>query len=104
MPCGSGKKYKACCQGGEAHASPTGNLHAAIDTARLLSFFNAVHFAPLENELNRLTREHPQSSFLWSLLGATLQMQGKEGLAALQKATLLSPNDVEAHVNLGTAQ
>ncbi len=96
-PCGSGKKYKACCGAG-------GNPNAVhIDRRHLLALFHAGHFAPLEDQLDHLLRQNPQSAFLWGLLGTTRQMLGEDGLPALQKAVALAPDDAETHCNLGTA-
>jgi len=95
-PCGSGRKFKACCG--------AGGSRDAIDPQPLLALFHGGHFAALEEQLEHLLQQRPRQAFLWSLLGATRQMLGKDGLDALQKATVLAPGDAEAHCNLGTAQ
>jgi len=105
-PCGSGKKYKACCQNTAVHQEPAGNKPAnniasgLIDAPRLLAMFQAGQQQQLELQLKALIQQHPRSAFLWSLLGATLQTMGKDGLTALQKATTLAP-PAQAQQNRG---
>ena len=70
---------------------------------RLAALFNAGHFAELENETRLLLDRHPDSGFAWKVLGAALQMQGKDSVAELRKATELLPDDADAHYNLGNA-
>ena len=47
--------------------------------------------------------QYPESGFAWKVLGVSLQMQGKDALFVLQKATELLPADAGAHYNLGNA-
>ncbi|MDR3482686.1 MAG: tetratricopeptide repeat protein [Burkholderiaceae bacterium] len=79
-----------------ATAAPT-----AVECNRLAALFNAGRFAELEDHARQLIGRHPESGFVWKMLGVTLQVQGKDALAAMQKATLLMPNDAGAHSNLG---
>ncbi|NOU00802.1 MAG: tetratricopeptide repeat protein, partial [Gallionella sp.] len=104
-PCGSGKKYKHCCELKPATrpamprlASPT-----AADFDPLLVLFNTGRYADLETQVHRLLLTYPDTPFAWQLLGGALQMQGKDALAAFQKVTELSPDDAGAHFNLGVA-
>jgi tetratricopeptide (TPR) repeat protein len=108
-PCGSGKKYKKCCQDRiEARQNapvipaqrpaPTG---AEID--RLVALFNAGHHAELESLARELLERHPDSGFVWKVLSSTLQAMGKDALAATQRAAQLLPDDAEQHYNLGVA-
>lgn len=71
---------------------------------RLVALSNAGHQAELENAARLLLKRYPNSGFVWKALGVSLQMQGKEALPALQKATQLLPDDAEAHFYLGTAR
>lgn len=99
-PCGSGRKYKNCCLGSRtASATPA----PPTDARQLLAMFAAGRHAELERYLHALVEQQPQSGFLWTLLGATLQAQGKDGLLAWQRATTLAPGDFDAQTGLGKA-
>ncbi|MFA6441065.1 MAG: tetratricopeptide repeat protein [Sterolibacterium sp.] len=65
--------------------------------------FNAGQYVELERLARLLVAQYSDSGFAWKVLGACLTVQRKEGLAALQKAANLLPEDAEAHGNLGTA-
>jgi len=95
--CGSGKKHKKCCGQAADNPLPQAEIHRLAD---LLS-------ARLPLELEAKTREllprYPRSGLLWKVLGLALWMQGKDALHALQRAIELSPDDAEAHGNLGNA-
>lgn len=95
-PCGSGKKYKACCGRADGQGK-------AVDTQALLQLFNGGRFAILELQLEQLLVQQPRHAFLHGLLGATRQMLGLDGLPELRLAASLAPNDAEAHCNLGAA-
>jgi len=99
--CGSGKKYKHCCEGkaGSRSASPSPD-----EFNQLVALYNARRYAELELRANALAGRYPDSGFAWKLLGASLQMQGKNALAAFQKTAQLMPGDAEAHFNLGVVQ
>ena len=95
-PCGSGKKYKKCCQDKSGSHSPT-----PAECNQLIALFNAGHYPELESRARSLVGRYPDSGFAWKVLGAALQIQGKDSLAALQKAAELLPGDAVAHYNLG---
>ncbi len=65
--------------------------------------FNAGHFAESEAQARLLLELFPDSGFVWKLLAASLMIQGKQGLLALQKAAELLPEDAEVHSSLGVA-
>ena len=67
----------------------------------LITLYNAQRHADVESRARALLGQHPNAALLWKLLGASLQMQGKDALPALQNATKLAPNDAEVHNNLG---
>lgn len=67
----------------------------------LIALYNAQRYAEVESRTRALLGPHPDAVLLWKLLGASLQMQGKDALPALHNAAKLSPNDAEAHNNLG---
>ncbi len=110
-PCGSGEKYKKCCQGkteGTRQARqdvPSTSEHQAAPTAvafnALVALFNAGRHVDLENQTRLLIEQHPASGLLWKVLAAALQAQGKDALAALRRTTQLLPDDADAHNNLG---
>lgn len=96
--CGSGKKYKSCCLG-KSESRPS----TPDELGQLVALFNAGRYAELESRTRLLVEQYPDSGLYWKALGASLQVQGKEALPALEKAAELLPNDVEAHYNLGQA-
>lgn len=67
----------------------------------LITLFNAGHYPELEKQAQSLLNQYPDGGFIWKVLGAAQQMQGKDALQALQKATELMPDDSETHNNLG---
>ncbi len=70
---------------------------------QLIAMFNAGRHAELEARTRVLVDREPELGVAWKLLGASLQVQGKDGLQALQKAAELLPDDAEAQTNLGVA-
>ena len=64
---------------------------------------NGRRHAEMEIKARELTDQYPNSGPLWQLLGASLSMQGKDALHALERATALTPDDAGAHNNLGNA-
>ncbi|MGC2047938.1 MAG: tetratricopeptide repeat protein, partial [Gallionella sp.] len=99
--CGSGKKYKHCCEGKIASRSAA---PSPDEFNQLVSLYNARRYAELESRANALTGRYPDSGFAWKLLGAALQMQGKNALPAFQTTARLMSSDAEAHFNLGVVQ
>ena len=105
-PCGSGKKFKKCCEGKPEYSAPAADSKRtaappAAECDALVALFNAGRHAELETRTRLLLERYPESGFAWKVLGAALQAQGKDALAAMAKATNLLPNDAEAHSNLG---
>ena len=70
---------------------------------QLVALFNAGKHAEVESRACSLAERYPDSGIVWKLLGAARHSQGKNSLAALQKAAELLPADAEAHSNLGAA-
>ncbi len=100
--CGSGKKYKNCCLG-KAVLNPSHSPAPAADEIRQLdALFNTGRYADLENRAHALLKSHPDSGVAWKQLSASLHMQGKDPLTALQKAAELLPNDAAVFNNLAT--
>ena len=99
--CGSGKKFKHCCEGKvtKSVATPT-----AAELNQLIALYNNKQYAAVENRSAAMVKRYPHSGFAWKLLGAALQRQGKNALIAMQKTAELMSGDAEAHFNLGMVQ
>jgi len=78
------------------------NLERLLIKAGQRMLHNGRH-AELESWTRLVLEQNPDSGFAWKVLGASLQMQGKDGLSALQKAIELLPGDAETRGNLGNA-
>jgi protein O-GlcNAc transferase len=119
-PCGSGKKYKKCCQdrveGSVSHQSSAQQAAANTlkvvsrdaaptpeETNRLAVLLNGGRHAELEIEARSLVERYPEFGLIWNVLGASLQAQGKNALPAFKKAAELAPEVAETHANLGDA-
>ena len=106
-PCGSGKTYEKCCQAWReatmSKAPVAKTAPTAIECNQLIALLNAGRFTELESQARLVLKRYPDSGFAWNLLGISLQMQGKDGIPALQNATKFLPNDAEVHSNLGNA-
>ena len=98
--CGSGKKYKHCCEGKIASRTP---MPSPAEIDPLIALYNTGRFAELESRARMLVGQYPDFGFGWKLFGGALQMQGKNALPAFQKASELMPNEPDAHYNLGVA-
>lgn len=96
--CGSGKKYKHCCEGKIASRTVSPSPE---ELNQLVALFNSRRYAELEARTRALVERFPACGFAWKLLGASLQMQGINALSAFQKTAELMPDDAEAHFNLG---
>ena len=75
----------------------------AEQISQLIALYNAGRYVELEIRARLLVEQYPNSGFAWKVLGVSLQVQGKDGLPALQKAAELLPDDADAHSNLGNA-
>ena len=83
-------------KGGNSKAQPSSAL-----VQEVLSLFNAAYYAELEGRIKPLVELYPNWALGWTLLGVALHKQGKVGESALRRAVELTPNDAEAHNNLG---
>ena len=108
-PCGSGLKYKICCQPKLASANSAQSLLAKLsappqtESNQLATLFNSGRYGEMENLARKLLEQYPDSGLIWKALGASLTAQNKMALSTLQRAADLLPHDVEAHYNLGNA-
>jgi tetratricopeptide (TPR) repeat protein len=82
---------------------PRQGAPTAAAVGELALLINAGRHAELESHARLLLDRHPDAGVVWQLLGVALRMQGKDALAALQRATELLPDDAAAHNNLGNA-
>lgn len=98
-PCGSGKKFKHCCDR-KVVTSPTPPADV-ID--QHIALYSAGRYAELESRAHALVAQYPDFGFAWQLLGGALQMQNKDALPAFQKMAELMPSQADAHYNLGVA-
>jgi tetratricopeptide (TPR) repeat protein len=96
--CGSGKKYKNCC----ARVGTNAAIEPA-ETRLLVSMAQSARYAEMEAKALELLARDATCGFVWKALSVALEAQGKDALAALEKAALLLPDDAEAHSNLGAA-
>jgi hypothetical protein len=69
----------------------------------LVALFKSAHPIELDSRARSLLAKYPGSGFVWNALGLSLQRQGKDALAVLQKASELLPRDSSVLSNLGTA-
>lgn len=98
-PCGSGKKFKKCCEGKVASRPAV----AQPELNQLVALLHAGRFNELERHLHLILQHKSDWGDGWKLLGASLGLQGKSALRPLQKAARLLPDDAEVHYNLGLA-
>ncbi len=97
--CGSGKKFKKCCEKKKKlrSANPSDE-----EFGQLVSLYNLGHYVELERGSRSLIKRFPGSGLAWKLLSVALLMQGKTALPEFQKAAILMPNDAQVHFNLGS--
>lgn len=111
-PCGSGKKFKNCCRDKleasdttpeQKIANRTSKEPTTAEINKLVDIFNTGQHAESERQARLLLDQYPASGFAWKMLGVFLSAQGKEAIAALQKAAEHLPDDAETHNNLASA-
>ncbi|MDB3973436.1 tetratricopeptide repeat protein [Alphaproteobacteria bacterium] len=71
----------------------------------LLDYYQKHEFVEAEKQAIFLTQEFPYHQLGWKVLGILLGQKGKnnEALIANKRSVELSPNDAEAHTNLGNS-
>ena len=116
--CGSGKKYKHCCQDRlevRSSVQPVRQNSGAVsphhfasekdpmpaECDQLAALFAGGRHADAESRARLLLKRYPDSGFVWKILGLTLRMRGKDSLQALQTAATFLPGDAEVHNHLG---
>ena len=82
-------------------AIESGMYPPALIEQEVRGMFNTKRFVELEMRTTPLLKQYPHWATGWKMLGITLQVQGKDGLSAMQQVAALLPDDVEARMNLG---
>lgn len=85
------------------NVQPAVSAAAPLEVDRIIAHFNAGRYVEVEKLATALLNQYPNFGFAWKALGASLKVQGKDALFALQKATELLPDDADAYCNLGAA-
>ena len=80
-----------------------GPLPDSREIGALVALVNQDRAAEAEARATALLERFPAAGMLWKILGVARARQGKDPLAALQKAAECLPQDAEAHLNLGLA-
>ncbi len=109
-PCGSGKKYKQCCEatGGAAQPTALANSQANFNPQHALQTAMAQHQAgnlqQAETLYKQVLQTAPNQPDALHLLGLIAKQKGdlKTAVQLMRKALNFNPNYVEAYVNLGT--
>jgi len=84
-----------------SHQQGSSPSHQEIGALGVL--FSGGMYDKAASQAYAMTARYPKHGFTWKVLGAALRQTGRreDALAAIQKATFLSPEDAEAHINLG---
>jgi tetratricopeptide (TPR) repeat protein len=103
-PCGSGKKYKQCCEatGVTIQAAPASfNPQHALQTA--MTQHQAGNLASAEALYKQVLQTAPNQPDALHLLGLIAKQKGdlKTAVQLMRKSLSFNPNYVEAYVNLG---
>ena len=93
-----GKSPKKLTASASSHIAPT-----STELNQITALLKAGRHAELETRTHLLVKRYPDAGFIWMLLGASLQSQGKDALPVLQRAAALLPGNIEVHNNLGHA-
>ena len=80
------------------------NAPSPADLNQLVTLYNSRRYAELETKAGAMVKRFPASGFVWKLLGAAQQMQGKNALEAFSKTAKLLSGEPDAHFNLGVVQ
>ena len=84
--------------------SPAPAPSPTIDVGGLTALMNRGQYAQVEMRTRPLLDLHPDVGSLWKLHAGALMLQGKDSLAAMQRAAELLPADAETHFYLGNAR
>jgi len=98
-PCGSGRKFKACC--GRLRSRPVPG--PPDELLPLIALLNCGRAEPLEAAARDLLDRRPTLGHAWQLLAEALRRQGKDALHAVEHAAQCLPDDAVAQLNAGNA-
>ncbi len=104
-PCGSGKKYKQCCeQTGVTHQQTAANIfnpQQALQSA--MAQHQSGNLAQAETLYKQVLQSTPNQPDTLHLLGLIAKQKGdlKTAVQLIRKSLSFNPNYVEAYVNLG---
>jgi hypothetical protein len=104
-PCGSGKKYKHCCQSQESKSlSGSPPVHNLLQAG--LQYLRAGFFTEAENAFHRVLERMPRHPVAQHFLGTIALKNGDFRLAVeyLSQVIKTNPDNYEAHCNLGLAR
>ena len=100
--CGSGKKFKHCCENKKVSVPTQGPTQAELQ--QLVTLHNAKRYAEVEGPARALVSKYPSAGLVWKLLAYALQLQGKDAMNAFQKAAQLLPGEASLPFNLASFQ
>ena len=104
-PCGSGKKYKQCCEstGGAPQQTAQANFNPQHALQSALAQHQAGNLLVAELLYKQVLQATPNQSDALHLLGLIAKQKGdlKTAVQLMRKALSINPNYVEAYVNLG---
>ncbi|MDQ2820043.1 MAG: tetratricopeptide repeat protein [Pseudomonadota bacterium] len=81
--------------------TPPSHFAATSDLQPLFALYSARRFSDMEDLASTLLQRFPDDGNVWKALSVAQQIQGKDAIAALQKAIGLLPRDAELPSNLG---
>lgn len=100
---GTGEKQGLAPAESTENGEPSGSQPSPQEKNALVALFAAGRYTEAITLAEMMAERFPLDGFVWKVIGASLQMQGKDPLYAMQKATELLPLDAEANHNLGIA-
>ncbi len=103
-PCGSGKKYKQCCEAtGAAAQSISSNFNPQHALQTAMAQHQAGNFPVAESLYKQVLQTLPNQPDALHLLGLIAKQKGdlKTAVQLMRKSLNFNPNYVEAYVNLG---
>ena len=106
-PCGSGKKYKQCCEatGGAPQLTAQANFNPQHALQSAMAQHQAGNLPQAEALYKQVLQATPNQPDALHLLGLIAKQKGdlKTAVQLMRKALSVNPNYVEAYVNLGAA-
>jgi tetratricopeptide (TPR) repeat protein len=104
-PCGSGKKYKQCCEqiGAAPRQSVPINFHPQQALQSAMAHHQAGNLVQAETLYKQVLQAAPNQPDALHLLGLIAKQKGdhKTAIQLMRKALSFNPNYIEAYVNLG---